>query len=365
MKAWYKKSLADPLRCEERPDPVLRPGSVIVDVLTVHVPAYLTAMVDSTEIPLPVPLILGAGGVGLVTEVADDVYSLSCGDLVALDSLVESGDHVFPEDVLMGLGEIGGRAIETETVKTMRDQWRDGTMAQKVVMPASAVTRLPGDTPNDDVARLAFLTWLGIAGEGVIQSGQRPGDVVAILGATGQMGGAAVLVALAHGASRVIAVGRNDEALKRLEELDDRVSIVRLSGDIGEDTKAITAIEKPHIVIDAAGDVGNADVFLAAFGALRDEGTIIMMGGTRCDVPVSYSEVVRRRLNIKGSRMYRSQTMAEIWRLVQSGLIDLARVDVQTVGIDDPKTAIDLAARSSGLSIVALLPWAIAERSGS
>lgn len=356
MKAWYKESLDSPLRCDERPDPVLRPGSVVVDVMAVHVPAYLTAMVDSTEIPLPVPLILGAGGIGMVSEVADDVYSLSRGDLVALDSLVESGDHDFPEDVLMGLGEIGGRGIATEAVEAMRDQWRDGTMAQKVVMPAAAVTRLPGDVKHGEAPRLAFLTWLGIAGEGVIQSGQRPGDVVAILGATGQMGGAAVLVALARGASRVIAVGRNEAALQRLANLDARVSVVRLSGDIAEDTRAIIAIAPPHVVIDAAGNVENANAFLAGLGSLRDEGTIIMMGGTRCDVPIPYGDVLRRRLTIKGSRMYRSQTMAEIWRLLEAGLVDLGKVEVKTVGIDDPKAAIDLAARSSGLSIISLVP---------
>ncbi|MBU4612460.1 zinc-binding dehydrogenase [Achromobacter sp. GG226] len=360
MKAWYKETLDSPLACVELPDPTLRPGSIVVDVLAVHVPAYLAAMVDSTEIPLPVPLVIGAGGVGKVSEVAGDVHSVKCGDLVSLDCLLENGNADSPEDVLMGLGEIGGKGAETETVKAIRDGWRDGTMAQRVVIPATAVTRLPkGERYADSsepVAKLGFLTWLAIAAEGVVQSDQRPGDVVAVLGATGQMGGAAVLVALARGASRVIAAGRNEPALQRLADLDERVSIVVLSGNVEENTKRISSIASPHVVIDAVGGSDNPDVILAGFGAMRDSGTMVLMSGTRCDVPLPYGEVLRRRLTIKGSRMYKSQTMAEVWRMVSSGLINLANVDVHVVGIDDPRAAIAAAAQLTGLSFVSLTP---------
>lgn len=356
MKAWYKASLESPLRCVDRPDPELRAGSVIVEVMAVHVPGYLTAMMDSTDIPLPVPLVLGAGGVGVVRRVADDVFNLSEGDVVALDSLVENGDIDCPEDVLMGLGEIGGRGEETPAIRAMRDQWRDGTMAQQVVMPASSVTRLPGAEHHEHPARLAFLTWLGIAGEGIIQSGQQPGDVVAVLGATGQMGGAAVLVALACGASRVIAIGRNASALQYLTTLDDRVVSVSLSGNRDADARAIRATAAPHVVIDAMGGADSADAFLAGIDALRDEGTIVMMGDTRIDVPIPYGDVLRRRLTIKGSRMYRSETVLAIWRMIDAGLIDLSRVHVQEVPIDDPRAAIDAAAVTTGLGFVALMP---------
>lgn len=356
MKAWYKEMLDTPLCCVERPDPELQPGTVIVDVRAVHVPAYLMAMVDSTDIPLPVPLVLGAGGVGVVRKKADDVFNVSVGDVVALDSLVESGDIDHPEDVLMGLGEVGGRGEETEVVDAMRTQWRNGTMAQQVLFPKEAVTRLPGAEQYDDPGRLAFLTWLGIAGEGVVQSGQQPGDVVAILGATGQMGGAAVLVALARGASRVIALGRNEVALEKLATLDARVVPVRLTGDVTVDAAAMSCAGAPHVVIDTMGDADNANAILAGFEALRDSGTIVLMGGVRRDVPIPYGEILRRRLTIRGSRMYRSSTVLAIWRMVEAGLIDLGKVGVVEVGIEDPKSAIERATKTTGLNFVALKP---------
>jgi alcohol dehydrogenase len=61
-------------------------------------------------------------------------------------------------------------------------------------------------------------------------------------------------VALARGASRVVAAGRNETALKRLAGVDPRVAPVALSGDRDRDSAAIIASGgEPAVVIDALG----------------------------------------------------------------------------------------------------------------
>ena len=47
----------------------------------------------------------------------------------------------------------------------------------------------------------------------------KPTQTLVVNGATGGLGSAAVLVGLAMGASKVVAVGRNEEKLKALEQL--------------------------------------------------------------------------------------------------------------------------------------------------
>jgi hypothetical protein len=42
---------------------------------------------------------------------------------------------------------------------------------------------------------------------------------------------------------------------------------------------------------------------------------------------------------------------------VRSGTLDLDRVTVRTVGLDDPAAGLELAARSNGLDFVALVAW--------
>jgi alcohol dehydrogenase len=60
---------------------------------------------------------------------------------------------------------------------------------------------------------LPFLASLAIADGGWRRGGLRGGQTVIVNVATGNLGGAAVLAALARGAARVVATGRRREAL--------------------------------------------------------------------------------------------------------------------------------------------------------
>lgn len=116
-------------------------------------------------------------------------------------------------------------------------------------MPASTLVALPGAEGYPDMSRLAFLPWLRVAAGAVERSALRPGDRLVVTGATGQLGGVTVLLALALGVGRIAAVGRNTASLDDLAALDPRVRPVRSRGDRAEDAAAIT---------DALG--GDADV---------------------------------------------------------------------------------------------------------
>ncbi len=80
------------------------------------------------------------------------------------------------------------------------------------------------------------------------------------------------------------------------------------------------------------------------------------MGGVRLDVPIPYGEVLRWRLTIRGSRMYRTETVLSVWRMIECGLIDLSKVEMHEAGTEDPAGAVSTAARSSGVSFVSLIP---------
>lgn len=89
------------------------------------------------------------------------------------------------------------------------------------------------------------------------------GQIVVVNGATGILGSSAVILALAFGASRVIAVGRDVATLESLRALDPkRVFPVALSSSIEEDEKKIAALaaeadypknEGAHVFIDLVG----------------------------------------------------------------------------------------------------------------
>ncbi|MCD2192192.1 zinc-binding dehydrogenase [Actinomycetospora endophytica] len=354
MRAWTLERPGDGLRLSELDEPTVRPGGVLLEILAAHVPAYTDVVAAGPRGRVPTPLVLGAGGVGRVLAVADDVLGLAKGDVVAHTVLLSSGDVADPQEVLVGWTGIGGRGEVTPTVTAMQDRWRDGTFAERVVAPKETLVRLPG-AEGVPPERLALLGWFAIAAEGLGRSGTTAGDAVAVLGATGQLGGAGVRLALAGCASRVVAVGRNEAVLDRLAALDPRVHPVPLTDRAGT-AAGITAGGEVDVVLDALGAVSSPDPTLAGYDALRPGGTMVLIGGVRQDLALPYGDLMHRRLTLRGSWMFPPATLLRVWRTVLGGALDLGSVAVRTVGLDDPAGALELAAETGGEAFVVLAP---------
>ncbi|WP_433800024.1 zinc-binding dehydrogenase [Actinomycetospora sp. CA-084318] len=348
MRAWMLDEPGAALRLAEVPDPTPRPDGVLLEVLAVHVPAYTDVVTQAgPRGGVPTPLVLGVGGIGRVSAVGEDVLGLAVGDVVAHVGLLGSDDVVAPEEFLTGWTGIGGRGERTPTIAAMQDRWRDGTFAERVLAPARALVRLPGATgaPHE-----ALLGWFAIAAEALDRADLQAGHEVAVLGATGQLGAAGVHLALARGASRVVAVGRNVDLLERLAIRDARVQAVPLA-DRAATTAAIGEVD---VVLDALGPVPSADPTLAGLDTVRPGGAMVLVGGVRQDLTIPYGLLMRRRLRLLGSWMFRRETLLRVWR--QAGVLDLGSLPVSTVGLDDPAAALDLAARTGGSGFVVLTP---------
>lgn len=358
MYAWTLDTTGSPLVVEEVADPALRSGGVSLRMLAVQVPAYTRVLVEGGRGSIATPTVLGIGGVATVEQVADDVTTVRPGETVLCTGFLRSGRVAEPEEVLLGWTGIGGRGTTTATTDRMRRLWRTGTFAERAVMPASTVVALPGADAFGDPTKLAFLPWLSVAAGAVERSAMTAGDRVVVLGASGQMGGAVVLLALARGASRVVAVGRDAGSLDRLGASDPRVRAVRSVGTRDEDAAAIGAAVdgEADVVIDALGPTPTPDLTMAGFDRLHTDGTMVLLGGVRQTLPIPYGELMRRRITLRGSWMCSEETAFRVWRQVQAGVIDLGSLEVVTVDIDDPAAALARAERTRGLSIVVLTP---------
>lgn len=278
------------------------------------------------------------------------------GDVGPVGEDLESG-RVAEQEVLLGWTGIGGRGISSATTDAMRRTWRTGTFAERALMPASTLVALPGAESYPDLARLAFLPWLTVAAGAVERSALAPGARVVVTGASGQLGGATVLLALARGAGTIAAVGRNSASLERLAVIDPRVRTVRSVGDRAADRAAIAATlgGEADVTIDALGPAPTADLTMAGFDVLRLDGTMVLLGGVRQTLPIPYDELMHRRITIRGSWMASNRTAYSVWRQVQSGLLDLDALDVRTAGLDDPDEVLTQAEVTSGLAYVALV----------
>ncbi|MBF6063683.1 zinc-binding dehydrogenase [Nocardia terpenica] len=355
MKAWQMMTPDSGLRLAEVPEPRLRGGGATLDVLAVQIPAYTDVLVAGGRGGFPTPIVLGPTGIGRVTATADDVFGVRQGDIVVATGLFRSGRTSDPEEALLGWTGIGGDGRATPVTDRMRAVWRDGMFAERAVLPERTLVALPGADAYP-VERLAFLPWLGVAAEAVERAGVRAGQIVAVVGATGQLGGAAVLVALARGAAAVVAYGRNRESLDALAGLDPRVIPVPLTGNRGVDGQAIAAAGPIDAVVDALGAVPTPDPTMAGYDALRPDGTWVLVGGVRQNLPIPYGDFMHRRLTLRGSWMCRDTTLLTLWSMLRTGVLNLSPLNITTVSLDTPTTALTTAANSHSLTIAVLIP---------
>jgi NADPH2:quinone reductase len=124
-----------------------------------------------------------------------------------------------------GIGTAGGRRVWVyrEGIGIARD----GCMAESVAAPSKAITPVP---EGADPAVAAAMGIAGMAGWASLswRVPVREDDVVLVLGATGTVGNVAVQAARILGAARVIAAGRDHQALDGLD-VDAKVP---LEGDL-------------------------------------------------------------------------------------------------------------------------------------
>jgi threonine dehydrogenase-like Zn-dependent dehydrogenase len=329
-------------------DAKLLSGGVLVDVMAVRVPSY-TREVLSGELgyDLPVPLVPGPACIGRIRAVSDDVFGLQAGDVALCNSLYSSGDVVgSPDEILIGWTGTG-----TERSARMQRRWQHGSFAEQACYPADCVTPLRGAEHWSRPELLPFLASLAIADGGLRRGNMRGGQTVIINGGTGNLGAAGVFAALGRGAARVVATGRRQEALVSLEQLDQRVRTVRLTGDRVADADALLAQSDggADVLLDVIGQTPTPDPTLACFDALRANATAVWVGGVPHDVPLPYPRIQRRQLTVTGSFMFERGTALEMWQMVRSGAIDLSALRPQVYDLERFDEALAAAATSDVL----------------
>jgi NADPH:quinone reductase-like Zn-dependent oxidoreductase len=221
-----------------------------------------------------------------------------------------------------------------------------GSMAERTLIDPRCAFAVPDDVADDTAAALGnagLAAWLGLSWRGRM----RRGETVLILGATGVSGLIAVTAAKRLGAGRVIAAGRNREALQRAK---------RLGADETVDLAAAPDLAAAYC--DASG--GAVDVVMdyvcgapaqAALDAMATYGRLVHIG-TRAGPAMTVPGATMRRtcIDIMGFGYYhapvemQAEAYAELCRLAASGEIAL---DIETRPLSDIDAAWDAHAASN------------------
>src|SRR6185436_209471 len=176
---------------------------------------HLDLWLESAGLPIPVELPRTPGGevAGRIVDLGPGVTNWKPGDAVAVQSNLFCGECEFckrGEESLCLRGEILGVQ-------------RDGGFAEKVVVPARALARLPSGV---DLETSAALTLAGSTAMHMLtnRAQVRPGDWVLAVGGASGVGSAAIQIAK-HLGARVISTGSTEPKRALARELGAEVAL--------------------------------------------------------------------------------------------------------------------------------------------
>jgi alcohol dehydrogenase len=231
------------------------------------------------------------------------------------------------------------------------DDFTHGTLRELAEFPAATLIALDG-LEDVSATRLAVLGKFAVPFGGLRRGRLTAGETVVINGATGYFGSAAVLAALAMGATRVIALGRRPQPLQALVELGrERVIPVVLTGDATQDAAAIRTASGggADFAFDMVGRATDPQATLAALRSLRRGGRLVLMGSMQVDLPIAYQEMMLNNWELIGNFMYTRADYLALVALVASGQIPLDAVELQSYSFAALEAAIDAAGQMAGL----------------
>jgi alcohol dehydrogenase len=351
MRAWQLDRLGGSLHLIETPVPEARPGTVVVkleaSVLMSYIADYVAGKLPFYDAP-DQPFTIGSNGVFTIHAVGRDVWHLRVGQRVMLSSHLVARENVAePSQLLLGVTALGDKAIQRD--------FPDGVLADYAVVAKELVT------PLDELGHvrapvLAAAIRFSVPYGGWWRGRLAVGETAIVTGATGAYGSAAVVLALALGAARVVAVGRNAEALAGLAR--DRVVTVALTGDRAADTAAIRAAAGGggDVALDLVGGARDAHATLAVLHALRRNGRLVLMGSAFAPLPIDYMAMIANNWELLGQFMFPADTYRKLFGLVRAGLLDLSTVTPHTYPLAELPTAIAAARGVGSRACVVMVP---------
>ena len=241
MNAAVVRALGTPPRSEEFPEPTAGEGEVIVHVHAASLKPADKQLASGSHYASPrqLPAVCGLDGVGHLSD----------------------GQRIF----------FGGARAPY------------GAMAERTVVRRAFCFPIPDGVDDDTAAALpnpGVSAWLSLAHRARLAAGEN----VLILGATGITGTLAVKIAKLLGAGRVVAAGRNPQALDRLLQLGAD-AIIRLDAPPEQLSQAFVREAGPagfQVVIDYVWG-RPAEIFLGAitrkeFAAVTSETRFVQVG---------------------------------------------------------------------------------------
>ncbi len=267
------------------------------------------------DLPMPLPVIGGHEGAGVVEAIGPDVRGLAVGDHVAVSFVPACGTcrwcstgQQYICDNGAKLFNIGMMSDDREAHHVMHDGVRTavgryaqvGTFSEHILVNEASLIKVDDDLPFEVVALVSCGVATGF-GSATERAGTKPGDNVAVIG-VGGIGINAVQGARIAGAQRVIAIDpvefKREQAMA-LGATHAYASVEEATAEVG----ALTGGVMCERVIIAAGVV-HGDMLDPAMWLTAKGGTLVVTGlapATETDAQLNLMMLSMMNKEIKGT----------------------------------------------------------------
>lgn len=283
MKAAVLYELNRPFVVEEIDKPVPREREVLVKIVATGL-CHTDLSAANGTIPVPLPIVLGHEGAGIVEKVGPGVTKHRPGDHVILSVFSYCGNcnycltgrqylcQVAASTFFSGILADGSRRLRKKDGQELSHFFAQSSFAEFAVVHENTAVKIREDAPLDKVCVLGCGATTGI-GSVFNTACVQPGETMAVFGCGG-VGLSGIMAAKVAGAGKIIAVDILDEKLVLARELGATHTINSSKKDPVREIRGITGLG-----VDYAFEyIGNTNVMAQAFDSTAPGGKTIIVG---------------------------------------------------------------------------------------
>ena len=340
MKAWVWKG-ANRIELEtDYPDPVVKPGWVVLSVRSAGVCSTDVAIISGKFDAGSPPAVLGHEICGEVVEIGADVTATKVGERVVVETSVACGYcpkcRSGNKHLCKNAGEIGFPPF-------------DGGYAEYVAVPQGCVRRMPEAMTDDQGAILeASICPFGR----ICRTGLKIGSTVLVQG-VGVAGLSFIQAVRLQGAQKVIVAARNPHRLEQAKRFGADVAVNVREEDLVARVLEETGGEGVDLSVDAAGAPSTIDM---AVRACTKGGRVLLYGIPPDDAPVPFpvKDMIFRQITVDGGTN-NELAWTPLMDLVAAGRFNIADMVTHRFAFSEMPAAVELVGRHPDDLIKAVL----------
>lgn len=356
MKVVVAYEAGRPLVVEDLPVPSIGPRDVLVRLSASGI-CHTDLNVINGRSALPLPIVPGHEGCGVVEEIGPEVRRTRVGDRVLASVTPACGSCWRCVNGMSNHCELNPVVKAAPRFELGDGRWAAtvcgcGTFAEAMVVHEASVVPVQTDLADEELALLGCGVTTGV-GAALNTAAVVPGSSVAVIGCGG-VGQSVIQGARIAGAAVIIAI---DPMHGRRE------ASVRVGATHAVDPAAGDPVEQVRELTDGRGAdytfevVGSPELMVQAFDMARVQGTVTLVGmpavGATLTLPAIQAVFSGKRLAgsvVGGAQILRD--FPRFIRLAESGRLDLGSMVSKRIKLDEINDGIDLAARAEGVRTV-------------